>query len=409
MNDPHSGPSKRPLKGIKIVEYATFHAGPGATAILSDLGAEVVKIEQPSADPERSWTSVGDFDLSLGNGESIFFEISNRNKMGICLDIKNDKGRRVFERLIQDADVFLCNLRKSTRTKLRLDYQTLSQVNPKIIYSAVSGYGREGPMADLGAFDPLGMAHSGMLFVTGSEEPRMMHLAILDQATAITLSHGILTALFVREREGIGQEIHVSLYSAALWVQYTNLMIANAFSREPRVSDDPSYHSPLRNRFLCKDGKWILGAHHPEEKHWANFCKATGRPDLVEDSYFTNARGEPQKYVELNAIYDKIFLSKTSEEWMTIFGAHGLMFCVVRHIGEAQRDPQALANGFFTPCDHPVLGRMNLPAYPVQFSVSQAGTRCAAPKLGEHTDQVLGKIGYSAEEIHRLRKEGVVR
>ncbi len=399
----------RPLEGIRIVEYATFHAGPGGTAILGDLGAEVVKVEQPSADPERFWTEVGGFDMSLNNGESIFFEISNRNKMGICLDIKNEEGRRIFDRLIEGADVFLCNLRKTTKIKRGLDYDTISRLNPKIIYAGVSGYGPEGPMADLGAFDPLGMAQSGMLYVTGFEDPLTMHFGLLDQACAITVSHAILTALLVRERQGIGQEVHVSLYSAALWIQYANLMIANALSKEPFLPDDRSLHSPLRNRFKCQDGKWILGCHHPEEKYWDTFCKAAGQSDLLENTFFTNAKGGPQNYAELNSIFDKVFVSKPSDEWMTILSGHGLMFCPIRRISEVQNDPQAIANGYVTPFDHPLAGRMNMPAYPVQFSASQAGTRCSAPRLGEHTNRVLEEIGYSSEQIDRLREEGIVR
>ncbi len=209
---------ERPLDGIRIVEYGVFHAGPGANAILGDLGAEVIKIETASGDPERYWTNVAGFDLSLKNGESIIFEASNRNKKGICLDIQKKKGREIFDRLIQEADVFLTNLRGSTQKRLNIDYETLAEINPQIIYAGVSGYGRRGSMSDLGAFDPLGQARSGMMFVTGTSEPAMIHLGILDQATAITVSHAILTALLFRERKGIGQEVHVSLYSTALWV-----------------------------------------------------------------------------------------------------------------------------------------------------------------------------------------------
>ncbi len=399
----------RPLDGIRIVEYATFHAGPGGTAILGDLGAEVVKIEQGSADPERFWTEVGGYDISLKNGESIFFEISNRNKLGICLDIKTEKGREVFERMIAEADVFLCSLRKPTRTKLRLDYETLSRLNPRIIYAGVSGYGTEGPMADLGAFDPLGMAQSGMLYVTGSQEPVMINLGILDQTTAITVSHAILTALLVRERQGIGQEVHVSLYSAALWIQYANLMIANAFSTDPCIPNDRYRHSPLRNRFKCQDGRWIIGAHHPEEKYWTTFCKATGQTELLKDPLFTNDKSGPRNYAELNPIFDKVFVSKPSDEWMKILSGHGLMFCPIRRISEVQTDPQAIANGYVSPFDHPLIGRINMPAYPVRFSSSLAGIRHAAPKLGEHTDEILEKMGYSSVEIDLLRKDGIVR
>lgn len=217
--------SSMPLEGIRVVEYGVFHAGPGASAILGDLGAEVIKIEDGKGDPERFWNNAGGADFSMPDGESFMFQISNRNKKGMNLDIKSEKGRQIFHRMIENADVFVTNLRKSSKAGLGIDYTTLSRINPRIIYAGVSGYGPEGPDSDLGAFDPMGQARSGMTFMTGNEEPTLMNLAVLDQTTAIALSHAILTALFFRERHGIGQEGHVSLLSAAIWFQYTNMMM----------------------------------------------------------------------------------------------------------------------------------------------------------------------------------------
>ena len=400
---------QRPLEGIQIVEYGVFHAGPGGNAILGDLGAEIIKIETSSGDPERYWTQVAGSDFSLKNGESLIFEASNRNKKGICLDIKNEKGRKIFDRLITDADVFLTNLRKSTKVKLGLDYETLSQLNSKIIFASVSGYGLEGPMSDLGAFDPLGQARSGMMFVAGNSEPEMLHLGILDQATAITVSHAILTALLVRERRGFGQEVHISLYSTALWIQYMNLLINTVLSIDPCIPADRTRHSPLRNRFRCQDGKWVLGTHHPEEKYWATFCKATGQSHLLNDLRFTTEDGKPTNYVELNAIFDKVFASKPRDEWMEIFLSHGLLACSVQKIQEVPDDPQALANNYVVPFDHPLQGHIKIPGYPIHFSACVAGTSSAAPQLGEHTDLILQELGYTDREIDKLKKAEIIR
>ena len=399
----------RPLDGIRIVEYGVFHAGPGANAILGDLGAEVIKIETASGDPERYWTNVAGFDLSLNNRESIIFEASNRNKKGICLDIQNKKGREIFGRLIQKADVFLTNLRGSTMKKLNIDYEAVAEINPQIIYAGVSGYGRRGSMRDLGAFDPLGQARSGMMFVTGTAEPAMIHLGILDQATAITVSHAIITALLFRERKGIGQEVHVSLYSTALWMQYINLLLASVLSINPCITADRTQHSPLRNRFRCRDGKWILGTHHPEEKYWSTFCKATGQSSLLDDQRYTSEAGGPLNFVELNKIFDEVFAGRSRDEWMDIFQAHGLMFCSVQQIQEVTDDPQALDNDYLTPFTHPVQGPVAIPGYPVQFGKCQAGTRSAAPQLGEHTDLILKNLGYSGAEIEKLKIDKVVQ
>ncbi len=398
-----------PLEGIKIVEYGVFHAGPGGTAILGDLGADIIKIESGLGEPERYWTNVGSIDMSMPNGESIMNEVSNRNKKGIYLDIKTDQGRDVLHRLVKGADVFMTNLRKNTKLELAIDYDTLSKINPKIIHANVSGYGPEGPMRNIGAFDPLGQARSGLMFTTGTSEPVLIHLGVLDQATAIAASHAILTALFVRERRGIGQEIHVSLYSTALWLQHPNLMLASGISVDPCMPPDRNQHSPLRNRFCCKDGKWILGTHHPEEKYWATFCEAVGQESILSDDKYTDGAGRPVSGNGLIELFDEVFARKDRDEWMEIFQQKELMFCPVLHISEVQNDPQALVNDYVVPFDHPALGKINIPGYPIHFSENSAGTCLPAPAIGEHTDEILKDIGYSSEDISKMKTDNIIR
>ncbi|MEW5722055.1 MAG: CoA transferase [Thermodesulfobacteriota bacterium] len=402
--DQYSGP----LEGVRVLEYGVFHAGPGACAILGDLGADVIKIETPDGDPERHWTTVGGLTMALPDGQSYMHEVSNRNKRGICLDIKKEKGRDLLHRLVRDADVFLTNLRKSTKKKLGLDYQTLSRINPKLIHANVSGYGPEGPLSDLGAFDPLGSARSGLMYLTGSQEPRIIHLGVLDQATAIAASHAVITALFVRERKGLGQEVHISLLSTGLWLTYCNLML-DAYGVDPTSVGDRYRHSPLRNAFCCRDGQWILGTHHPEDKYWPTFCRAVGQEQLLDDPRFADDQARTAHCPELVAIFDQVFARKTRDEWMRIFLAHRLMFSPIQKLPEIPRDPQVLANDYMVPFAHPRLGTMTIPGYPVHFSAQKAGTRRAAPRLGEHTGEVLREIGCSTAEIEDLKKQGVIR
>jgi CoA:oxalate CoA-transferase len=397
-----------PLEGIRVVEFGTFHAGPGASAILGDLGAEVIKIEEAEGDPMRSWKEVGGIRFATGDEEGFPFQFTNRNKKGIWLDIKHEKGREVFDRLIKQADVFLTNLRKSTKVSFGIDYETLNKINPRIIHASVSGFGQEGHLSDLGAFDPMGQARSGMMFSTGSDRPRLIHLAVLDQTASIALSQAVLTALFVRERRGVGQAVHVSLYGTALWMQYASLMISGCLSLNPVPSDRRMY-SPLRNFFCCRDGKWIIGTHHPEQRYWPLLCEATDQTELLHDPRFADISKVLEDRPLLVERFDRVFATKPRSEWITILRAKGLMFGPVQQIEDVLTDPQALSNGYVVDFDHRSLGKVKIPGYPVQFSASRAGTRSSAPALGEHTDSIMKEIGYSDREIAEAREAGVIR
>lgn len=397
-----------PLEGIRILEYATFHAGPGAGGILGDLGAEVVKVEAPTGDPMRSWAEMGGIEFSTPDGQGLLFQFSNRNKKSICLDIKKDEGREIFHRLIKGSDIFIVNLRKSTKARLGLDYQTLSKINPRIIHVNISGFGPEGFLDDHGAFDPMGQARSGMMFITGGQEPKILHLAILDQAVSIMASQAIMTALFYRERRSVGQEVHVSLYSTALWVQYANLMMAGCIAVEP-IQEGRAHFSPLRNTFCCGDGQWIMGTHHPEERFWGPLFKATGQDDLMKDPRFSDEEGRRKNRQALVALFDKVFKTKPRGEWLRILREHGLMFGPVQHISDVLRDPQALENDYVVDFYHPTLGPVQIPGYPAHFSSFRPETRSAAPELGEHSRSIMLEMGYEDEDIQRLMSEDVIR
>ena len=401
----HSGP----LKGVKVVEYGVFHAGPGASAILGDLGADIIKIETLKGDPMRDWSRIGAKLFALPNGESLFFEIANRNKKSVCLDINTKAGRDIFHRFIKEADVFLTNVRKSTKTKMQIDYPSLSKINPRLIHANVSGYGPKGPASDLGAYDPMGQARSGMIFISGSDEPVLIQIAVLDQFTSIAASHAILTALFDRTRTGVGQEVHASLFGSAMWLLYVN-MIAETAGIDSRIKWDRYANSPVRNNFRCKDGKWIMGVHHPEEKFWPLLCRATGLDDLINNPKFIDYDHRMANCRELVSIFDTVFIAKTRDEWIQALSSNGMMFSPAQSINEVYSDPQALENGYVVDFNHPVYGKIRIPGYPLHFDEKYTvGARTAAPKLGEHTDLVLGEMGYSEEQLDTLKKEGIIR
>ncbi len=410
LNAPNSAAlADGPLSGIRVIEYGVFHAGPGAGAILGDLGAEVIKIETGRGDPERFWSMVGGVDITVPGGESIMFEISNRNKKGLHLDIQKEKGREIFERLIATADVFLTNLRLSTTAALAIDYESVRRINPAIIHAGVSGYGEKGPAADLGAFDPMGQARSGMMYLYDEHNPALIHMAVLDQAASITASHAILAALFARERHGIAQSVHTSLYSAGLWLMYCNLYAKSVLDRDTAFAWKRYENSPLRNSFQCADGQWIIGVHHPEEKYWKLFCEITGQTELLADPRFADAQARRSNVAELVAVFDQVLATRTRDEWIDLFQKNGLMFTPVQHIGEVLNDPQALENAYAVEFEHPAHGRIKLPGYPARFSAAQACMRSAAPALGEHSREILRMLGYGDDDIAELRAQDIIR
>ncbi|AYH43531.1 CoA transferase [Azoarcus sp. DN11] len=405
------GIAPRPLEGIRIVEVGVWHAGPGASAILGDLGAEIIKIESLSGDPERYFGTFGalpPIEADIPNW-TLLFEITNRNKKGICLDIDTEAGQAILHALVKEADIFVTNLRQSTKPKIGIDYASLAKVNPKLIYANVSGFGPVGPMSDVGGFDPLGQAISGMSFMTGAEEPTLLQTIILDQLTAIAASHAILTALVTRERQGIGQEVQVSLYGTATWLLHANLLCSSLLKQTAQVRWDRSRNPPLRNMFKCQDGKWIMGANHPEHKYWPTFCEAVGEKELAVDPRFATPELRKANMPELIARLDGLFAKKPQKEWLEILLAAGLLFAPIQQLADVVDDPQALTNGYMVDFEHRALGKIRVPGYPIRFSAHEVGTHGPAPELGEHTDSVLAALGYTERDIGRLRDEKVIR
>ena len=402
--------ARLPLEGIRIVECGVWHAGPGGCAILGDLGAEVIKVESLQGDPERTHgRALGTVKFSGVEKEdwSLLYEMSNRNKRGISVDVASAPGREVLERLIRGADVFLTNFRDSTIRGLRLDHATLEQLNPRLIHTTVSGYGQHGELADVGGFDPMGQAISGMTFLTGSEQPIILQTIILDQITAITASHAILTALVARDRQGHGQALHVSLYGSAVWTLYANLMGSSILKKNLSVGWDRSISPPLRNMYRCQDGRWLIGTHHPEQKYWPAFARILGIEWMNDDARFNSPAARASNVRELIRLIDQAMLARPAAQWRAEFHANGLNFIPAQSYSEVLEDPQALANGYVVELDHPTMGRVRAPGYPVQFS-RQRVRHAPAPERGEHTRAVLRELGYAEAEITAMLAAGAI-
>ncbi|MFH1625174.1 MAG: CoA transferase [Pseudomonadota bacterium] len=399
-----------PLEGIRILEWGIFHAGPGATAILGDLGAEVVKIEQRGkGDPIRHRGRFGRTSFDLPGGRNLFFEGSNRNKKSICVDLSKDMGKDIVYRLIPRFDVFLTNLRRRTREEMAMTYPILSDLNRRLIYISVSSYGPRGPDRDQGGFDFQGQARSGMMYSMGEPgtPPVLSQFGLIDQATAIVVSQAILAALFMRERTGKGQMVDASILGSALYLSYFNLLNAlwlhQDVPRHRRMDTDP-----IRNYYQCKDGKWFAITLRPDGD-WSRFCQAIEHVELERDPRFdTREKRSEERSTELITLLSQMFLAKTRDDWLETFRGYDLFACAVHRHTELENDPQIREN-YLDELDHPTLGTVNIPGFPAHFSEARAGTRKAAPGLGEHTEEILRTFGgYGEHEIEQLKKEEVI-
>ena len=393
------------LEGIRVLDMTIWQQGTAASAMLADLGADVVKVEEPiSGDPGRAlWR------IEKVGGLSGYFEALNRGKRSIAIDLKHPKGREVFLRLARDADVFLTNFRPGVAERLGIGYAEVSQVNPRIIYARASGYGPQGPEAESGSFDILGQARGGLMAVTGEPDgvPKNVGAPIADQAGGMMAAFGILAALLHREKSGEGQEVDVSLLGSVMALQSFNIT-THLFSGElPRRYPRAGF-TPFWNVYAGSDGKhFALGM--LMNRGWSEICEAIGRPELVDDDRFASYRGRVRDNAgELIDILDEAFAQRPAEEWVRILNERGIFSTRVQDYEELSRDPQALANGYIVEVERPDGPPLRMVATPVQLSKTPARIRCMAPQLGQHTEEVLIESGYTWDEVDTLRSEGAI-
>lgn len=404
---------KMPLEGIRVLDWTIWQQGPVATSMLGDLGAEVIKIEERiSGDPSRGMKRiVGLVDCELPHGRNHYFEINNRNKKGITVDLKKEKGKKMIYDLVKKSDVFVQNFRASVRFKLGLDYETLSTYNPKLIYANASGYGSKGPDWNKPAFDYAAQGRSGMMYLFSQPgfPPLLGTAGVADQLGATMLSYGILAALLYRERSGEGQEIDVSLMASAMWLQNLDLTGVIMQGQKMRAPFRTKAANPLWNHYQCGDGKWIVLSMTQADRHWPALCKAMGLEELIKDPRFEDVDKKRDNCEVLIAILDKKFTTKSADEWTEIFTKVDIINQVVQELEELIDDPQVIANDYIGDFDHPVLGKIKMVNAPFKFSKSPAKIRLPAPEFGEHTEQVLLDIcGYDWDKITELRDEEVI-
>lgn len=402
-----------PLEGIRILEWAAWFAGPGATMLLGDLGAEIIKIEQPViGDPSRGLVRLeGATDLHLISA-SMYTSV-NRNKKCIVLDVTNPEGKELVYKLIQKCDIFLQNFRATVRKKEKLDYDTLIQYNPNIIYVNISSLGPEGPDNWRRGNDYIGQARSGFMsnFSKLIGEPIALGGGLADHMTSIITAYGIMAALFARERFGIGQEIDTSILGSMIELQRIRLSNTFVTGEEIIRGERKAAANPLVNQYKCKDGLWICLSMLASDIVWPDFCKAAEIENLEKNPRFENTDKRASNFKELISILDGIFIKKNRDEWVQILSKYPrIMFSPILDGLEVANESQAVANNYVVEYDFPSLGgNIKTVGYPVNFHKTPASIKRPAPEFGEHTEEILIDLcGCSWDDISRLKEEQVI-
>jgi crotonobetainyl-CoA:carnitine CoA-transferase CaiB-like acyl-CoA transferase len=403
-----------PLEGIRVIECGGYLSAPSAGYMLGDLGAEVIKIEdRVTGDPVRGMSSTFGRGMIMPDGTNILFETANRNKKSLTLDLKKKKGKELLHRLVAVSDVFCTNYSLSAIKKLAIGYETLKKYNPKLVYGMATGYGTAGPDKDKRAFDTIAQARSGIMGTVGEPDspPLQIAGAIFDQMTGTLLVNGILAALAARDRQGIGQQVEVSLLGSGIHLQAYNVNVALLRGRSMPRPSRYTLKNPMANHYQCADGKWLLLAEPQSDRFWHAFCLALGIENLEKDGKFATAKDRRDNFLELTTILEGVFKTKTRDEWINILQTkgEGIVFSPVLELTEIDSDPQVLANDYITEVDHPTLGKVRLIGIPIKFSQTPAQIKNCAPNFGQHTEEVLMEVlGCDWEEIQRLREEEVI-
>lgn len=397
-----------PLEGVKVVELGVWVAGPAAAGVMADWGADVVKIEPLSGDPARS------FQFMYGGNppDNPVFELDNRNKRGIAVDITTEAGREAAYRLIDDADVFVTNVRAAALQRSGFDYATLASRNPRLVYGLITGYGLAGPDADRPGFDisafwsRTGMAH--LMTPPGNTIPTLRG-GMGDHSTGVTFAGAMSAALFSRERTGHGQMVTSSLLRQGVYTVGFDLNMVLSWGRHPPINNRFEARNPSVNTYQSSDGKWFFVVGVEGDRHWPPLARVVGRPELVDDPRFDSIRNRAINYEELRTILDRAFAERTMDEWERIFDTESDMFWSPIHSPEEILNDEQLqhAGGLV---DVPNgSGSTRMIASPVDFHGTPGEQRSLAPRLGEHTRDVLREAGFTDEQVDQLIAVGAVR
>jgi len=390
-----------PLHGVKVLDLTEHMAGPYCTMILGDMGAEVIKLERPAR---------GDSSRAMGDGtqRNAYFRYINRNKKGLTLDYKTARGREIFLRLVGGMDVLVENYRPTVMERAGLAYEVLRDVNPRLIYAQLSGFGSDGPYRDKGGVDLIAQGMGGIMHVTGEPDgpPTSVGLPICDLGTGMWGAHGVLAALYERTRTGCGQKIECSLLETA--VAFSSWTSAGwlADHREPSRHGSRHRQNAPYQRFATQDAYIMIGG--ANQSIWERCALALGHPEWIGDQRFRSGPDRLRNRSALEKEMEAVLVTRPSSHWIAMLEEAGVPCGPVNTYGQLFEDPQVRHRELVVYSEDPELGRVPHIRIPIRMSETAVAVRAVAPKLGEHNADVLSSLGYSDAEIRDFAREGVI-
>ncbi|MEY4636702.1 MAG: hypothetical protein RJA55_2500 [Acidobacteriota bacterium] len=392
-----------PLTGFTVLDLTRVLSGPYCTMVLGDLGARIIKVEQPGkGDDTRAWGPpfIGD--------ESAYFLSINRNKESVTLDYKPAAGRAVLEKLVAQADVLVENFRPGTLERAGFGWQAMHERFPRLVYASIAGYGQTGPRRNEAGYDAVMQAEGGLMSVTGEADRPGYRLgvAITDMVSGLYCAQGITAALLARERSGRGQRVDIGMLdTTAALLTY---QAANWFATGKTPQRQGNRHATIApyETFTTADGEIVIAVGNDEI--WKRFCPAAGLPELAGNPRFATNKDRMANYDEMRPLIDRVFRTATNAEWIARLNAAGVPNGEVRDIGQMLNDPHLAAREMVQTLMHPTIGATRVIGAPIKLSDTPASLRTAPPVLGQHTDAVLAELGYSPAEVAALRNTRVV-
>lgn len=392
-----------PLAGVRVVDVSRMQAGPLATMVLGDMGADVIKIEPMGKGDQMRRMGV----YYLGPENTYFLSV-NRNKRDVALDLRAAEGVAIVRQLARTADVFVENFRPGVVAQMGLDYATLAADNPRLVYCSISAFGQSGPLGHKPGIDPVLQGFSGLMSITGERggPPVMVGAPVVDTMAAMLAVQGIVMALFARERSGVGQKIELSLLDAALVLLTPREGPYFATGVVPeRWGSAHAQHVP-HQAFATRDG-W-LNVDVLDDGAWRRLCAALGRPEWADDPRYARNKDRLERRAEVVGMLEPLFRERTTAEWLDVLERHEVIAGPVHTLDQALSHPQVRHNQMVVSVEHPTAGTVRMLGMPLHFSRTPGTVRRPPPLLGQHTDEVLQELGYSAAAIADLRARGIV-